>query len=79
MSKIFSEKEITEAYENEKLFVKCINTVEDGYGIICVLGKEYEVIGENENCWEIEVEDSYDADSMMISKDDGDFELLMKQ
>ena len=76
----YNEQEIMEAFENGTLFVKCLNTVEDDIGVYNIEGNEYEVVGEEDDCWGIECEtdENGDADGIRISKDDKDFELIIK-
>jgi hypothetical protein len=78
----YTKEQITEAYENGTLFVKCINNVEDDEGIYNIKGKTYEIIQEITNkddieCWVIECEESSGVDSMQIDKDDENFQLII--
>jgi hypothetical protein len=79
----YTEQEITDAYENGTLFVRCLNQVSDDEGIYNMAGKEYEVVDEviNKNdveCWIIECEGNAGLDEIQITKDDKDFELFIK-
>lgn len=73
----YSEEQITEAYENGTLYVKCLNTVSDDLGVYNKKDKLYEVIDEENNCWYIEAEDNCDCDEVKICKNDSDFELTI--
>ena len=66
----------TEQIENDEIFVLCINTVEDGFGVYCIEGREYEIIEylEDEDCFVIEGEDECEV---QIKVDDADFEITI--
>lgn len=73
----YPEQEITDAYENGTLFIKSLATIEDDERIYTIAGNLYEVMGEVDNCWLIDVEDSL-SDQLQILKTDEDFQLVVK-
>lgn len=77
----YTESQITEAYENETLFVRCLRNVQDGEGIYNIAGNEYAVMGEDEEneCWYIATELDDEGIVIQVKYDDKDFELFIKE
>lgn len=67
-----------EKIENSELFIRCLYTVEDAEGICMREGKEYEVIGNYDDCWLVRTEDVDGfLSETLVQKDDDDIELVI--
>jgi len=75
----YAPSQLTEALSKNKLFAKCLVTIQDDEGIYNVEGKEYEVLVdmESENCWVINCDNSL-FEEIMIDKNNDEFELVIR-
>ena len=79
----YTETEIKEALKEGRLFAKTTKDISDGDLVYWTKDKEYEILGETYyegECWNISIEEYIGVcGSIEISKDDQDFELIIKE
>ena len=72
-----NDRDLIQAFEEGKLYVRCLNTVQDDEGIYCYTGSKYEVVDISDDLGFMNIASDYLGIELQISRYDEDFDLFI--